>query len=65
MAENRERLAKTASFKLELVASSVQSQSQLQNIDDANDSLTEPDSEGLTRHIRSLLDFFASSKFES
>jgi hypothetical protein len=65
MAENRERLAKTASFKLELEASSVPSQSQLQNIDDDIASLTEPDSEGLTRHIRSLLDFFASSKFES
>jgi hypothetical protein len=51
MAENRERLAKTTSFNLELEASSVQSQSQRQNIDDAIASLTEPDIEGLTRHV--------------
>lgn len=63
LTRHNERLAKIVSFQSELEASSVKSQSQLQDAEKTIASFTDQDEEGLTNYVHSLLDFFASCTF--
>jgi chromosome segregation ATPase len=62
---HNERVAKLASLQSKLDDSSTQNRSQLQDFEEAIAHFTTQDEEGLTKHVRSLLDFFKSCSSES